>query len=231
MWNQSGTVFELVVVTFLGIANKCKAPPFWRVSNVAVNPFDVSEHLGPWGRKNGYVMLCLNSWPIHPHLSGLFCSWGNWWLTHIYQWTLLGKPAFRAFKAVLSDSGAESPNPAAPWVTWVDRFEKVQLWETANKKLQEIPASQMDQKRTHPKFDFPIWCPLPGFLFGALRDSIPRIGWKETVQDSCKFHRGKQTMGIVVQFLLPPALDESWVWLKNPHSASFFKEVSWTSRQ
>ena len=72
---------------------------------------------------------------IQPHLSGLFCSWGNWWLTHIYQRTLLGKPAFRAFKAVLSDSGAESPNPAAPWVTWVDRFEKVQLWETANKKL------------------------------------------------------------------------------------------------
>ena len=54
-----------------------KLPHFGRVSNVAVNPFDVSEHLGPWGRRNGYVMLCLNSWPIHPHLSGLFGSWGN----------------------------------------------------------------------------------------------------------------------------------------------------------
>ena len=66
MWNQSGTVFELVVVvvTFLGIANKCKLPHFGRVSSVAANPFDVSEHLGPWGRRNGYVMLCLNSWPI-----------------------------------------------------------------------------------------------------------------------------------------------------------------------
>lgn len=142
--------------------------------------------LGALGQKK-WLCHAVNSWPIHPHLSGLFCSWGNWWLTHIYQWTLLGKPAFRAFKAVLSDSGAESPNPAAPWVTWVDRFEKVQLWETANKKLQEIPASQMDHMDPS-QVRLPHLVSLPGFLFGALRDSsFPELDERKLCRTAANF--------------------------------------------
>jgi hypothetical protein len=52
MWNQSGTVFELVVVvTFLGIANKCKAPPFWTRFQRCSEPLWCLWALGALGQK------------------------------------------------------------------------------------------------------------------------------------------------------------------------------------